>query len=107
MAVQRHPILIGCSGWSYPDWEGAFYPDGMRAAEISLENVRVGPEGVLGDPGGALPVVERVVDEAIAALCAEAVGIMGAMQETTVDYLKTRKQFGMPIGGFQALQTWS
>ena len=82
------------------------YPtqDGMRAAEITLDNVRVGPEGVLGDPSDALPVVERVVDEAIAALCAEAVGVMDRMRELTVDYMKTRKQFGMPIGSFQVLQ---
>ena len=82
------------------------YPtqDGMRAAEITLDNVRVGPEGVLGDPAGALPVVERVVDEAIAALCAEAVGVMDRMRELTVDYMKTRKQFGIPIGSFQVLQ---
>ena len=82
------------------------YPtqDGVRAAEISFENVRVGAEAVLGEPGGGLPIAERVVDEAIAAICAEAVGITGAMIETTVDYLKTRKQFGVAIGGFQSLQ---
>ncbi len=82
------------------------YPtqDGMRAAEISLENVRVGQDAVLGDPAAALPVLERVVDEAIAALCAEAIGLMEAMRETTVDYLKTRKQFGVTIGAFQSLQ---
>jgi pimeloyl-CoA dehydrogenase small subunit len=82
------------------------YPtqDGMRAAEISLDNVRVGPEGILGDPGNALPVVERVVDEAIAAICAEAVGVMDRMRELTVEYMKTRKQFGVPIGSFQVLQ---
>jgi pimeloyl-CoA dehydrogenase small subunit len=82
------------------------YPtqDGLRAAEISLAQVRVGPEGVLGEPGAALPLVERVVDEAIAALCAEAVGAMTAMHELTVDYLKTRRQFGREIGSFQILQ---
>src|SRR6516225_3170912 len=82
------------------------YPtqDGLRAAEISLTGVRVGPEGVLGEPGAALPLVERVVDEAIAALCAEAVGTMSAMHELTVDYLKTRRQFGREIGSFQILQ---
>ena len=78
--------------------------DGQRAAEIVLSNVRVAPEDVLGDPEGAGPVIERVVDEAIAALCAEAVGAMSEAQEVTVDYLKTRKQFGVPIGSFQALQ---
>jgi len=82
------------------------YPtqDGLRAAEIVLSGVRVGPEGVLGEPGAALPLVERVVDEAIAALCAEAVGAMAAMHELTVDYLKTRRQFGREIGSFQILQ---
>jgi pimeloyl-CoA dehydrogenase small subunit len=82
------------------------YPtqDGLRAAEITLAGVRVGPEGVLGEPGTALPLVERVVDEGIAALCAEAVGAMAAMHELTVDYLKTRRQFGREIGSFQILQ---
>src|SRR5436305_1836818 len=59
---------------------------------------------VLGEPGKALPLVERVVDEAIAALCAEAVGAMAAMHELTVEYLKTRRQFGREIGSFQILQ---
>jgi len=76
----------------------------LRAAEIMLSGVRVGPEGVLGEPGKALPLVERVVDEAIAALCAEAVGAMSVMHELTVDYLKTRRQFGREIGSFQILQ---
>ena len=82
------------------------YPtqDGLRAAEITLSHVRVGPEGVLGEPGAALPLVERVVDEAIAALCAEAVGAMAVMHELTVEYLKTRRQFGREIGSFQVLQ---
>ncbi len=79
------------------------YPtqDAMRAAEIGFVNAR----GIaLGDPEGALPAIERVVDAAIAALCAEAVGVMGAMHAATIDYLKTRKQFGRAIGEFQALQ---
>jgi pimeloyl-CoA dehydrogenase small subunit len=82
------------------------YPtqDGLRAAEITLANVRVGLEGVLGEPGKALPLVERVVDEGIAALCAEAVGAMAVMHELTVEYLKTRRQFGREIGSFQSLQ---
>ena len=82
------------------------YPtqDGLRAAEIALAGVKIGPEGVIGEPGGALPLVERVVDEAIAALCAEAVGGMAVMHELTVEYLKTRKQFGREIGKFQVLQ---
>jgi pimeloyl-CoA dehydrogenase small subunit len=79
------------------------YPtqDGLRAAEITLSGARA---EVLGDPAGGLPVAEHVVDEAIAALCAEAVGTMASMQELTVEYLKTRKQFGRAIGEFQVLQ---
>ena len=79
------------------------YPtqDGLRAAEITFTDAEAEP---LGDPDGALPAIERAEDEAIAALCAEAVGIMGAMHAMTVDYLKTRTQFGRPIGDNQALQ---
>jgi pimeloyl-CoA dehydrogenase small subunit len=82
------------------------YPtqDGMRAADVTLAGVKVGPEGVLADPDKGLEVLERVVDEAVAALCAEAVGAMGGLTELTVEYLKTRKQFGVPIGSFQVLQ---
>jgi pimeloyl-CoA dehydrogenase small subunit len=82
------------------------YPtqDGQRAAEISFADVRVAPQDVLGSPGGALPVIERAVDEALAALAAEAVGAMSEALTMTVDYLKTRRQFGVTIGSFQALQ---
>jgi pimeloyl-CoA dehydrogenase small subunit len=82
------------------------YPtqDGMRAADITLSAVKVGPEAVLAGPDKGLAVLNRVVDEAIAALSAEAVGAMAALHELTVDYLKTRKQFGVPIGSFQVLQ---
>jgi pimeloyl-CoA dehydrogenase small subunit len=82
------------------------YPtqDGFRAADIGFSAVRVGPEGVLARPEQGLQVLARVVDEAIAALAAEAVGAMAALHELTVDYLKTRKQFGVPIGSFQVLQ---
>ena len=79
------------------------YPtqDGLRAAEVSLAGAAGLP---LGDPAGALPVVERVVDEALAFLAAEAVGVMEAMHASTIDYMKQRKQFGRAIGDFQALQ---
>jgi len=82
------------------------YPtvDGMRAAEVALDNVSLAADAVLGAPGDAYPAIERVVDRAIAALCAEAVGIMETLNAVTLDYLKTRKQFGVPIGSFQALQ---
>jgi pimeloyl-CoA dehydrogenase small subunit len=87
-----------------PGVAGRGYPtqDGLRAAELTFTNVRVPAEDVLNDD--ALPLVEHVVDEAIAALCAEAVGCMQVMQDLTLDYLKTRKQFGRPIGSFQVLQ---
>jgi pimeloyl-CoA dehydrogenase small subunit len=82
------------------------YPtvDGLRAAEVTLAGVRVATDAVIGEPGHGFALIERVVDGAIAALAAEAVGAMAAMHETTVDYLKTRKQFGVPIGNFQVLQ---
>jgi pimeloyl-CoA dehydrogenase small subunit len=78
--------------------------DGLHAAEVTLSGVKVGAEDVIGEPGKALPVIERVADEAMAALSAEAVGAMAVMHEATVDYLKTRRQFGVPIGNFQVLQ---
>jgi pimeloyl-CoA dehydrogenase small subunit len=76
--------------------------DGQRAAEVQLSGVRA--EAALGDPEDGLPLVDRVVDEAIAALAAEAVGAMEVAHTMTVDYMKTRKQFDRPIGSFQALQ---
>ena len=78
--------------------------DGQRAAEISFDNVRVPAGAAFGDPENALPLVRRVADQAIAALAAESVGVMSAMHTLTVDYLKVRKQFGVPIGAFQVLQ---
>ncbi|HMK78283.1 MAG TPA: acyl-CoA dehydrogenase family protein [Xanthobacteraceae bacterium] len=82
------------------------YPtmDGQRAAEVSLAGVKVGADDVIGEAGNAFPLLEQVSHIAIAALAAEAVGAMGAMHELTVDYLKQRKQFGVPIGNFQVLQ---
>jgi len=82
------------------------YPtqDGARAADIKFANVAVGAGALIGTAGAALPAIERAVDYANAALCAEAVGIMSALNEVTLEYLKTRKQFGVPIGKFQALQ---
>jgi pimeloyl-CoA dehydrogenase small subunit len=82
------------------------YPtqDGQRAADVTLSAVRVGPEAVVAGPDKGLAVLEHAVDEAIAALSAEAVGAMAGLHELTVDYLKTRKQFGVPIGSFQVLQ---
>ena len=82
------------------------YPtvDGQRAAEVTFSGVRVPAAAAIGEPGAAFPLIERIADLAIAALAAEAVGAMAAMHETTVDYMKTRKQFGVTIGSFQVLQ---
>ena len=78
--------------------------DGMRAAEISFSNVRAGADSVLGQVDQALPVLERAADFAVSALCAEALGAMEALNAATFEYLKTRQQFGRPIGSNQALQ---
>jgi pimeloyl-CoA dehydrogenase small subunit len=82
------------------------YPtqDGLHAADITFTGVEVGADAVIGDPENALPLIERVVDDARIALCAEAVGLMDESLKTTVEYLKTRTQFGVPIGSFQTLQ---
>ncbi len=82
------------------------YPtqDGLHAADISFTGVEVGADAAIGDPENALPLIERVVDDARIALCAEAVGLMDELLKTTVEYIKTRKQFGVAIGTFQSLQ---
>lgn len=82
------------------------YPtqDGQRAADIRFEGVEVGADAVIGDAANGLPLIERVVDEARVAMCAEAVGAMDESLKSTVEYLKTRKQFGVAIGQFQTLQ---
>ena len=82
------------------------YPtiDGRRASEITFENVKVGADALIGAEGKGLPLVEKIADEAIAALSAEAIGCMKELNSATVEYCKTRKQFGVPIGKFQVLQ---
>jgi len=78
--------------------------DGGRAADLRFESVALGDDAVLGAVGAASPVVARVIEAGVAAISAEAVGLMDALLALTVDYLKTRKQFGVPIGAFQSLQ---
>jgi alkylation response protein AidB-like acyl-CoA dehydrogenase len=78
--------------------------DGMRAADVVLARVQVGADALLGREGEALGAIEEAVDFATALVCAEAVGAMKYANEATLEYLKTRKQFGVPIGTFQALQ---
>ncbi len=78
--------------------------DGSMASEISFENVKLNSSSLIGEEGNAYALIELVADETIAALCAEAIGAMSVLNETTVEYCKTRKQFGQPIGKFQVLQ---
>ena len=91
----------GASGVTLRDYRTV---DGLRAAEVAFEDVWVGTDAMLGDPQRALPVIEAVAERAIAALCAEAVGVMDVIVRSTAEYLKTREQFGRPIGAFQVLQ---
>lgn len=82
------------------------YPtvDGFRASEIYFENVSVPGEALLGSEGSALPLIDQVVDEAIAAVCSEGTGVMRRLHAGTMDYARQRKQFGRAIADFQVLQ---
>ncbi|MGZ5098184.1 MAG: acyl-CoA dehydrogenase family protein [Usitatibacter sp.] len=78
--------------------------DEMRAADISFAGVTVPADAMIAPEGRAHELIEAVTDYAIALLCAEAVGALRYANEATLAYLKERKQFGVPIGSFQALQ---
>lgn len=78
--------------------------DDRSAADLRFDNVRVPADALLGAEGQSLPVMEQVRDEAIAALCSEAVGGMRRMLQDTIDYTKQRRQFGQPLASFQVLQ---
>ncbi len=78
--------------------------DGQRAADVVLTGVALGADALLGPLHGALPLIEEAVDFATALLCADAVGAMKSACDATLEYLKTRKQFGVPIASFQVLQ---
>ncbi|MBS3960610.1 MAG: acyl-CoA dehydrogenase family protein [Sandarakinorhabdus sp.] len=82
------------------------YPtvDGFMASELYFENAKVGPHALLGAEGGALPLVEMLIDHATMAVCAEATGAMQKLHELTLDYARQRKQFGKAIGEFQVIQ---
>jgi hypothetical protein len=82
------------------------YPtvDGLMASEILLEDVLVGPECLVGELGQGIGIIEPVIDEAILAVCAEALGAMEILYKTTLEYLKDRVQFDQPLSKFQALQ---
>jgi alkylation response protein AidB-like acyl-CoA dehydrogenase len=78
--------------------------DELRAADIVLKGVSVPADALIGKEGEGLALIEEVVDYATALICAEAVGAIKSANDATLEYLKTRKQFGVPIGAFQALQ---
>ncbi|MDR3510698.1 MAG: acyl-CoA dehydrogenase family protein [Caulobacteraceae bacterium] len=82
------------------------YPtvDGLRASEVFFENVSVPADALIGGEGAGLALVEKVIDEATAGVCAEAVGVLRKLHEGTLEYTKQRKQFGQPIAQFQVLQ---
>lgn len=78
--------------------------DGLRASELSFDGVMVDADALVGSLGDALPVIESVIDSATAAISSEAVGVVTQLREKTVEYLKTRQQFGKVISVFQVLQ---
>ncbi len=82
------------------------YPtvDGGRASEVYFENVSIPADALIGEEGNGLPLVNKVLDEATAAVGAEAVGVLRKLHEGTLDYAKQRKQFGTAISNFQVLQ---
>lgn len=82
------------------------YPniDGGRSAELTMQDVTLDPATLLGTEGEAYPILEQAIARGIVALCAEALGAMDAAKAATLEYLSTRKQFGVTIGSFQALQ---
>jgi alkylation response protein AidB-like acyl-CoA dehydrogenase len=82
------------------------YPtlDGMRGADVVLSGAELPPDALLGPEGGAFEPLSAAFDLGVAALCAEAVGVLQATLDATLEYTRTRKQFGVPIARFQALQ---
>src|SRR6266545_3472139 len=91
----------GASGLTVKDYRTI---DELRAADVWLSGVTVPPDAMLGAEGRAIALIEDAADYATALLCAEAVGAIRFANEATLEYLKTRHQFGVPIGSFQALQ---
>ncbi len=91
----------GCAGLARRDYRTV---DGLRASDLEFDAVRVGAEALIGERDAGLPLIERAIDHGIAAVCAEAVGAMAVLLEATNEFLKTRRQFGRPIGDFQVLQ---
>ncbi|WP_233831102.1 acyl-CoA dehydrogenase family protein [Paraburkholderia sp. ZP32-5] len=95
-AVPRDAAGVGVRGYRNID--------GGRAAEVTFDNVTLGDDAILGSADAGFATLEYALSCGVLALCAEAVGAMDVAKDYTLDYLRTRKQFGVPIGSFQALQ---
>jgi alkylation response protein AidB-like acyl-CoA dehydrogenase len=89
------------SGVSLRDYSNV---DGSKASELTMENVVLSKDAILGEEGNAFSSIEHVVNLATLAISAEAIGIMQKMNELTLEYTKTREQFGQALSQFQALQ---
>ena len=99
--ISLFAVPASCDGLSINSYATV---DGLRAAELTLQNVRIGGDSVLGEVGAGFAALDATIDDATLAICAEAVGIMHVLRDKTVEYSKNRSQFGVPIGSFQALQ---
>ena len=78
--------------------------DGRRASDLTIEDVSVSKDNIIGNLDSGFEILDSAIDKAILAISAEAVGAMEVLYKTTVEYTKTREQFGTPIGKFQVLQ---
>ncbi len=89
-----------------PGLELVAYPtfDGQQAADVILSGVVVETDRLIGEPGRGLEIIERALDVGVLIQSAEALGVMRHMMDATLEYVRTRRQFGQPIGAFQALQ---
>lgn len=94
-------VDTGATGVNISDYRTI---DGYRAADVAIDNVQVGKDALLTEVDAGWDVLDAVADYGTTLLCAEAIGIMEATTTATLDYLKTRQQFGVPIGKFQVLQ---
>jgi alkylation response protein AidB-like acyl-CoA dehydrogenase len=100
------PAPSTSSGQAAPNLARTRYAaeDGADVANLRFDGVRVSADAMIGPLGGGLALLEQGLDHAVAALCAEGLGLMSLLLEATVEYTKQRHQFGVPIGSFQALQ---
>ncbi len=105
-ALDRNGISLFIVDGSAAGLERTAVPmmDGSRAANLVLNDVQLEADACLGEPGQGWALLEPVLQEARIATCAEALGIIDTLREKTVEYSRTRSQFGTPLGSFQALQ---